>query len=432
MNYFEAMDFIKSKYKFGSNYGLKRMETVLVKLGNPEKNAKAIHIAGTNGKGSVASGISKILEESGYRVGLYISPFIEVFEERISINGENISKEDLALYMSKIKGSIEEAERDLGESLTEFEVITILMFLYFSEKNVDYAVLETGLGGRLDATNVVEPILSAITSISFDHMEILGDTLAKIAFEKAGIIKQNVPVVLFPQEEEAYEMIKHCAKEKNSKLYYFDKTCVKSSTSYKNKPYQDIVIETKRDIYSVRFSLIGEHQKYNCAMIIHICEALMDLGINLKKDTIYRALLKVVWIGRLEIIHENPLVVLDGAHNDDGMRNLVKSIDEYFSFERLFLVFGMLKDKNIEVKEVLSRAHKVFTTEINIQRTLKADELYKRCREVKVLVNCENDPIVAILKAVKEANKEDMILVCGSLYLIGEVRGEIMKKLKEL
>ncbi len=432
MNYFESMDFIKSKYKFGSNYGLKRMKAVLLKLSNPEKNLKVIHIAGTNGKGSAASGTVKVLEEAGFRVGLYISPFIDVFEERISINGENISKEDLATLISKIKKPIEEVEEDLGEPLTEFEVITVLMFLYFSEKEVDYAVIETGLGGRFDATNVVMPILSAITSISLDHMEILGDNLAKIAFEKAGIIKQNVPVVLFPQDLEAYNVIKDCAKERKSKLYYFEKDCVKSSKQYKNKPYQDIIIETNIDIYNVRFSLIGEHQKYNCAMIIHICEALMDLGINLTKDIIYRALSKVVWIGRLEIIHENPLVVLDGAHNDDGMRNLVKSIDEYFSYDKLFLVFGMLKDKNIEVKDVLSRAHKVYTTEINIQRTLKADELYQKCREVKVLVNCETDPIVAILHAVRDANKEDMVLVCGSLYLIGEVRREIMKKLKEL
>jgi len=432
MDYFEAMEFIKSKYKLGSKFELIRVESVLEKLGRPEKNIKAIHIAGTNGKGSTASGISKVLEVAGYRVGLYISPFIDVFEERISINGENISKEDLAEGISKIERSIVETEKELGEPLTEFEVITVLMFSYFSEKNVDYAVIETGLGGRFDATNVITPILSCITSISLDHMEILGDTLSKIAFEKAGIIKQNVPVVLFPQVKEAFNVIEECAKERNSRLYYFDKDCVKSSIQYKNKPYQDIVIETNRDTYNVRFSLIGEHQKYNCAMIIHICEALMDLEINLTKDIIYRALSKVVWIGRLEIIHENPLVVLDGAHNEDAMKNLAISIDEYFTFDRLFLVFGILKDKNIEVKEILSKAHKVYTTEIKIQRTLKAHELYKKCKGFKVLVNCESDPITAILNAIKEANKEDMILVCGSFYLIGEVRGKIMREIMYL
>lgn len=432
MNYFESMDFIKSKCKFGSKLGLIRVESVLKKIGNPEKNIKTIHIAGTNGKGSTASGVSKVLEEAGYKVGLYISPFIDVFEERISINSENISKEDLAKCISKIKGPIDEVEEELGEPLSEFEVITLLMFTYFNEKKVDFAVIETGLGGRFDATNVVNPLVSCITSISMDHTDILGDTLAKIAFEKAGIIKQNVPVVLFPQVEEAFNVIKESAKEKKSKLYYFSKDCVKSSVQYKNKSYQDIVIETSREVYNVRFSLIGEHQKYNCAMIIHVCEALMDLGVNLSRDIICSALSKVVWIGRLEIIHENPLVVLDGAHNEDGMRNLVESLDEYFTFDKLFLVFGVLKDKNIEVKEVLSKAHKVYTTEINIQRTLKADELYKKCKEFKVLVNCENDPIKAILNAVKEANKEDMIVVCGSLYLIGEVRGEIMKKIKDL
>ncbi len=430
MNYFEAMELIKSKYKFGAKLGLFRMERVLEKLGNPHKKLKAIHIAGTNGKGSAASGIAEVLKECGYKVGLYISPYIDTFEERISINGESISKEDLAKTLSYIIDKIEEAEREVEDSLTEFEIITLLGFQYFYDKNVDYVVLETGLGGRLDATNVVTPLVSCITSISLDHMEVLGDTLEKIAYEKAGIIKKGVPVVLFPQGEEAFCVIKKRSKEMNAKLYYLTKDCIKKSTIYKNEPYQDLVIETEKDIYDVRFSLVGEHQKYNCAMIIRICEALIDLGIKISKENMYRALSKVKWIGRLEIVNKNPIVVLDGAHNEDAMISLVKSIQDYFSYDKLYLVIGMLRDKSVNLKDLIEKAHKVYTTQINISRTLNAEELYEICKKYKDEVFSIYAPMDAIINAIEDASENDMVLICGSFYLIGEIRRGVIEKLK--
>ena len=219
MNYKEAMEYIHKVGNFGSNYGLKRTYRMLELLGEPQKKLKLIHVAGTNGKGSTTAMITSILRAKGYKVGMYTSPFLEEFEERIQINGQNIPKDKLAQFITMLKGAVDKVIEEGYDHPTEFEVITCLMLLYFYHEKIDYGVIEVGLGGRLDSTNVITPILSVITSISFDHVNLLGNTLESISKEKAGIIKNNVPVVIYPQDKEAFKVIESKAKDMNSKLY---------------------------------------------------------------------------------------------------------------------------------------------------------------------------------------------------------------------
>ncbi|WDU82176.1 bifunctional folylpolyglutamate synthase/dihydrofolate synthase [Caloramator sp. Dgby_cultured_2] len=222
MNYKEALNYIEGIGKFGMNLGLDRIKRICSLMDNPEDKLKVIHIAGTNGKGSTTTFISSILKEQGYRVGIYTSPYIERFTERIKINDEEIKEEEVAEYLDYLIPLIERVEKEGFGKPTEFEIITAMAFKYFYDKNVDYVVLEVGLGGRFDATNVVNPILTVITTISYDHMNVLGNTLSQIAYEKAGIIKEGVPLVLYPQEKEAYEVIKKVAKEKDAKIYHVE------------------------------------------------------------------------------------------------------------------------------------------------------------------------------------------------------------------
>lgn len=426
MNYEEAIFYIKNTSKFSVKNGLERIEKILEILGSPHKKLRCIHVAGTNGKGSTTAMISRILMENGFKVGMFISPYLEVFEERIEINGENIKKEDLSLIISKVKNAVETANSLGYDNPTEFEIITCAMFLYFYEKKVEFAVIEVGLGGRLDSTNVITPILSVITSISLDHMKILGDTLGKIASEKAGIIKENVPVVVYPEEKEAYEVIKNKAATLNSKV--IDVPVDSARFYYNNNFYQHVLISGKNK-YETDLKLLGEHQLLNAATAVYAAEALIDMKVSIKKEAIIRGLHNVIWPGRLEVLRKDPVTVLDGAHNRDGIKKLAISIKKYFKYDKLILVLGILADKEVTemVKTIVPLAEKVITvTPHNIRGECGTSLLseVKKINENSIYIE---DYEKAYKEALKSCNKKSLLVICGSLYMIGDMRKIIRK-----
>jgi dihydrofolate synthase/folylpolyglutamate synthase len=422
MNYDEAMSYITNTGKFGINPGLSRTERILDLLNNPHKKLKCIHIAGTNGKGSTTAMLSKILIEAGYKVGMYVSPYLEEFEERIQIDGENISKDMLSKIVTKVSEVVECVIAEGYDHPTEFEIITCAMFLYFYESNVDYAVIEVGLGGRLDSTNVITPILSIITSISYDHMHILGDTLAKIAYEKAGIIKDGIPLVLYPQKEESLEVIKKVAAEKKSPIIevYLD-----SASFIEQKDYSQVLkVRTNKKEYDIGLNLLGLHQLLNCSVVIHAVEALIEQGIKIHEEHIISALKKVIWAGRMEVMNQYPLVLIDGAHNIDGITKLSESIDTYFKYKNLYLILGILADKQVDdmVKIIGSKAKKVFTVTPHSERAEGAAELKTVVEALGISCESYEDYSEAYKEALSKCDEDDLLLISGSLYMIGDMR----------
>jgi len=427
MNYNETREYIKNTAKFGSNYGLSRTQKILEFLGNPEKKLKCIHVAGTNGKGSTTAMITEILRDAGYKVGMYTSPFLMDFEERIQVDGKNISKEDLCEVVDELSKAVEKVIALGYEHPTEFEIITCAAFLYFYKKTVDYAVVEVGLGGRLDSTNVIDPLLCVITSISYDHMNILGNTLKDIAFEKAGIIKKNKSVILYPQEKESEKVVETVCKENNCDLI---KVSSNSASFIKVQDnFQYIDIRTERDIYHIKLSLLGKHQLLNCSTAVHCIERLMNLGVKVTKENIENALSNVIWMGRLEVLQDKPTVVIDGAHNIDGIKNLSESIETYFKYDELVLILGILADKEVEsmVELIAKKAKKVITVTPNSDRAELASDLEAIVK--KYNPNCESidDYKKAVVKAKEYCNENDLLLISGSLYIIGDMRKILTK-----
>lgn len=431
MNYDEAMSYIHEVGNFGSNYGLERTYKLLELLGNPHKKGKFIHIAGTNGKGSTTAMLVELLRERGYKVGMYTSPFLEEFEERIQINGVNIPKSILAELITRIKVAVDKVIEEGYNHPTEFEIITCLMLLYFAEENVDYGVIEVGLGGRLDSTNVITPILSIITSISFDHMNLLGNTLAEIAKEKAGIIKDGVPVVIYPQEEEALKSIKEKCLETKSKLTVTDLSMGKFvDVVDEDNIYQLVDINLDGENFEVKLPLLGEHQINNLLVALEAYkEICLREGIDFSKEDIKEALRKVKWIGRLEVMNKKPLVVIDGAHNIQGISKLKTNVEKYFKYKRLFLLLGILADKEVEkmVEVIVPDAYKVYSLTPLSTRAENAEELKK------VIDKYNNNCVAyesydeALKCALDEADENDLILISGSLYMIGDMRKKIRK-----
>lgn len=423
MNYEQAIEYIENTSKYGNNTGTKRVETILELLGNPHKELKCIHVAGTNGKGSTTAMISQILIESGYKVGMYTSPYLEEFEERIQINGENIPKDRLASVITKVSVAVEKIIEEWG-SPTEFEIITCAMFLYYYEEKIDYAVIEVGLGGRMDSTNVITPLVSVITSISFDHMGILGDTLEKIAYEKGGIIKEGVPVVLYPQEEEAENVIRDICSGKDSFLIKVDKYCVKEVENLYNVKYQKFIITTEEKEYNVQLSLLGVHQILNSAVVLNAIEQLQHQGVQIKEEHIKEGLKKVKWAGRMEIMQNNPMVLLDGAHNIDGINKLSENVKKYFKYNNLILIIGILADKQVEemIKTITPLAHKVIAITPHSYRAENAEKLGEIIKKYNNSYEKIEDYKEAYVKALSYCGKDDMVLVCGSLYMIGDMR----------
>ena len=433
MIYEEAMKYISSIGKFGSNYGLKRTFRLLELLGNPDKKLKLIHVAGTNGKGSTTAMITKVLRGMGYKVGMYTSPYIEEFEERIQINGENIPKEKLVSLLVEVKEAVEKVIKEGYDHPTQFEILTALMFLYFYRERVDYGVVEVGLGGALDSTNVLTPIVSVITSISYDHMNILGDTIEEIAEQKAGIIKEGIPVVVYPEEKNVQDVIVKKAEEMNSRIRLVQKNSVKLLNINRDDIYQEVQVSTMKNDYKVKLPLLGAHQMLNLAVVLNTIEVIFE-GQNEKLNVklVEKSLEDVEWKGRLEVLNKKPLIVIDGAHNIDGIKSLTYNVNKYFKYKNMILLLGILADKQVDemIKEIVPFAEKVYALTPHSDRAQLSQELKNKIVKYNKNVIAIESYEEAVSKAISEADEDDLILISGSLYMIGDMRKILVKILK--
>ncbi|MBS5884977.1 folylpolyglutamate synthase/dihydrofolate synthase family protein [Clostridium sp.] len=425
----KTLKYLEELRVLGSNYGLERTERLLELLGNPHKKLKLIHIAGTNGKGSTSSIIGKVLIEHGYKVGFFNSPHLEEIEETIRINDENIPEKDLVYLLEEIKPYVNKVVEEGYKHPTEFEVLTCIMFLYLYRQKVDFGVIEVGLGGRLDSTNVIKPILSIITSISLDHTNILGNTIQEITNEKAGIIKEEIPVITCNQKDEALYIIKNKALLTKSKLTIVDsKDFVFLEIVNDDIPYQRVSVNFNNNKYTLDLALLGKHQIINLSLAIKALEELEKLNyIKVDINKLYKGVKNVKWKGRLEVLKKDPFIVIDGAHNIAGIEFLKSNIEEYFKYKNLYLILGILADKNVEemVKIIAPLANEVYTVTANSIRATSANEL----KEVvlKYNNNCISfdDYNKAIQISLSKANKDDLIVASGSLYMIGEIRKKL-------
>lgn len=428
MRYEEAMKYITEVGNFGSNYGLERTHKLLEYLGNPERDLKLIHVAGTNGKGSTTSMITEILMGAGYKVGMYTSPFIEEFEERIQINRNNIPKETLASLMDEVKVAVDKVIEGGYNHPTEFEIITVLMLLYFKIENIDFGVIEVGLGGTLDSTNVIIPILQVITSISFDHTNLLGNTLEEIAGEKAGIIKKGIPTVIYPQEKEALNVIKNKCIEMDSELHNASNENLEFiNVVNEDKPYQVLKYKLGEDIY---LPLLGEHQIMNLSVAMKVIEVLNNRNIvNISTKVMVKSIKKVTWKGRLEVLLNSPYIVIDGAHNIQGIKALSKNIKKYFKYDNLYLILGILADKDVEemIKVITPMAKKVYAVTPNSIRAELAEDLKNEIIKYNKECKSFDDYKEAYLEALNDAKENDLILASGSLYMVGDMRKVIKR-----
>lgn len=430
MTFNEALEYIHSLLKFGIHPGLSRMDTLLQILGNPHKNIKCVHVAGTNGKGSTSTAISNILIEAGYDVGLYTSPYVTDFLERVQYNGKPIDKELFSQCVEIIKPEIEKMSEQ-GAQITEFEALTATAFLCFSELNVDVLVLEVGLGGRLDATNVIDtPLVNVITSLSLDHTAVLGDKIEQIAFEKCGTLKQDGTLVCsYGQKESAMSVIKDICKERNNTLII---------------PEQSEIEVTEQSIFGMQFNykkqayrtiLSGTHQVQNMTTVIEVVNVLKEKGYTITEENIKNGILKTRLPARVEVISENPLVILDGGHNEDGAKAFYNAVRDCFdSNKKLIVIAGMMNDKAVEnsLKPLISKADTFIAVTPENPRAMKAEELgkiaKKYCHNVLVCDNANS----AVDSVKTKITENDMLFVVGSLYLAGEVRTNLLEYFKKI
>ena len=427
------IDRIHEFNKFGMVLGLSRMEELLRRLGDPQDTLNVIHVAGTNGKGSVSKYLEEGLAACGYKMGLYTSPYIEKFNERIRFDGADISDEDLEYYGQKVVDAAEAMVADGKDSPTEFEVVTAIAFLYFAGKKADITILEVGLGGIGDSTNVVKhPLASVITSISYDHMAQLGNTLAEIAVNKAGIIKTGCPVISNVPERDAAKIIARKAYAMGSRL--FDVSGIRAAVSEQTPFSQVVSMELYEKSYSdVEISMVGKHQAENLKTALATLEILRKSGaVKLDREALYAGLKRARQPGRFEVIgggpeagdESKPLVIIDGAHNEAGAQALQETMAQYFAGKKILLVAGILADKQIDsiVKFLTKITDHIIVTEPDNPRKLAASELAKHMADADVMAEVIADAEAAMHRAKELADGYDVILFAGSLYLIGDVR----------
>lgn len=429
MKYKDAIEYIENTGKFGMNLGLERIERLCELLGNPEKSLKVVHVAGTNGKGSTATFVANVLGAQGYRVGIYTSPYIERFTERIKINDMEIKEAEVVELVENMLPLIEQLVAEGYENPTEFEIITAAAFKYFYDKSVDYVVLEVGLGGRFDATNVVTPMVSVITTISYDHMHILGNTLAEIAGEKAGIIKPGIPVVVYPQEAEAMEILEKKAGICASKLYLVESLEYEVLSDTENGIVFNVY--SKRVYRELKIKLLGKYQVLNALTALRAIEVLEESGVTIAVSAIYKGFETASWPGRFEIISREPYIVLDGGHNVQGINSITDAIKKYFENRVVHIVCGMLKDKNYNemLSKLLSISNDFITVAPDNPRALSSLELAEAISELGGKAAPVDSIRAAVVRGLEATKEHDVLLFCGSLYMIGEAR-TILKSMK--
>jgi dihydrofolate synthase / folylpolyglutamate synthase len=423
-SYDTCLETLFSLRRFGIILGLDVIENILRKLGDPQNNFKTIHVAGTNGKGSIASTLATILLHSGFRVGLYTSPHLVRFNERICINNLPVSDEDVVAAYEAVK-AVHQGTREP----TFFEFSTAMAFYEFDRHNVDWAVIETGMGGRLDATNIISPDLAVITNISLEHKLYLGKTISEITREKGGIIKQGVPVVTGVTQKHAVSVLKSIAESQSAPLFCFKDAFRVRKTSDTTFNYYGIE-HVWRDLHT---GLSGRHQVYNAALVLAACEILNKNGLNLTLTNIQYGLEKNKWPGRLEIVSATPLILLDGAHNFIAARYLARYLSENLSQRNITLIIGILDDKPFKtmLKDLLPLCKKAILTRPKIDRALAPEKLYAVAKEMISDIRIIPDVDKAILHAVKNASPDDAVCIAGSLYVVGEAK-EFFEKRPDL
>ena len=420
MTYYEALDYIHSISWTFCKPGLERIGQLCERLGNPQNELKFIHVAGTNGKGSFCSMLSSVLRESGLRVGLYTSPYIRFFNERMCVDGKPISDEELA--------ELTEYVRPVADSMTdkptEFELITAIAFEFFKRRDCDVVVLEAGMGGRLDSTNIIcDPYLSVITGIALDHTTFLGDTVEKIAAEKAGIIKDSAPVLFGGDDESAAAIIEVTAKERGSLFYRTRYEMLENIRPSLEETFFDFG-EDK----DIMIRLLGMYQPRNAANVIEAVRILRERGLDISDASLRRGLAVAMWPGRFEIICKDPLMIFDGAHNPQGIRSAVESIKTYFGDKKVYLLTGVLRDKDYTViaKDLSAVAQKAFTLTPDSPRALSAVEYAETLQSAGIEATAYDTLSCALSEAIRRAKKDKVPLIClGSLYVYSSLMTEM-------
>ncbi|MFY8330644.1 bifunctional folylpolyglutamate synthase/dihydrofolate synthase [Vagococcus carniphilus] len=426
MNYEETVAWIHDRIKFGIRPGLIRINELLDRLDNPQNKLKTVHIGGTNGKGSTTTFLRCLLEEQGLTVGTFTSPYIESFNERVAINGQPIPDEDLVELVKKIKPIVD--EMDTVEELknaVEFEILTAIMFQYFLEKEVDIVLVEVGLGGRYDCTNVITPLASAITTIGLDHVDILGDSIEEIASQKAGIIKENVPIVIGKVEEAALKVIKEEAANLNSPVFQYGEEFT-SKYIQPDESWGEIFNfrSQELDLSHLKISLLGKHQVDNASVAIELYSIVSkSLGLPVTGKDIQKGLKKAFWPGRMEKISDEPLIVLDGAHNDHAMQVLVQNLKTEFKGQHIHTIFGALSTKDIA--SMIKDLKTVPNLDLKVT-TFDYPKAFTKEQYEELGLNAYNSWQAALAETLEELTGDDLVLVTGSLYFISQVRETLL------
>ena len=418
----QAIEYIHSREKFGSVLGLERISALCERLGNPQDKLRFVHVAGTNGKGSTSTMISQTLIDAGYNTGLFTSPFVIDFRERIQLNGSMISPDDLAVCTGEVKNQVDLLEKE-GIVPTEFEILTAVAFLYYYKKRCDIVVLEVGMGGLYDATNVIKDTdVCVITSVSLDHTAILGETVEEIAVNKAGIIKDNCALALYPQLfKGAEDVVVKTAKEHKCSISFADKEKLKVIKSDENG--SEFIYKNQ----NLKTSMIGFHQVLNAITAYEACMILKERGFSITTDNIKRGIYSARIAARVQIISRNPLIVIDGGHNADGVEALCSILKTTFKGYSISALLGMMKDKDVDtaVSLLAPLCERVYTSAVNVPRSMDAEELRKKaslyCNETMAFSN-SGDAFNALKNTVEDGG---MLLVCGSLYLASEIENLI-------
>ena len=416
--YQKSLDYLYSLEKFGMIFGLTQVERILDAIGNPHKEIQAIHIGGTNGKGSTAAMMSSILQKEGYRVGLYTSPHLTRFTERIKVNGKEIEEEEVAALAGSMRKEIEAA--GVTPPFTFFDFTTALALSYFNRKVVDLAILEVGLGGSLDSTNVVDPLLSVITNIAKEHEAYLGNTILKIAGEKAGIIKKGRPLVTAATQPRVLRLFSKNCEAKGSPFFRVGKDFRSAPGEDGDFDYQGL----NRKLWSIHLNLKGAHQILNATTALGAMEVLEDLGYPVSTDAMIEGLREVDWPGRLEMVSSSPRVILDGAHNPAGALVLKESLEKEFEYRRLILLVGIMRDKDVpSMLHLLSPlADRIILTRPHTDRAMPPALLKKALDQNGKKAEIAEDLKEAIERGLSLTQEEDLLCITGSLYTVGEAR----------
>lgn len=424
MTYNEAVEKINSLLVFGSKPGLERISELVKRIGSPDKKLKFVHIAGTNGKGSTCALIANTLTKAGYKTGMFISPYVLEFRERFQIDGKMIEKKELASIVEEIYPIVVQMKNE-DKIITEFEFVFAIALIWYSRQNCDVVVLETGLGGRFDATNIIDtPLTSVITSISLDHTAILGNTYEKIAFEKCGIIKPNgITIAYGEQKDGVIDVIRKTANERNNKLFIANTdSVIKKSSSLDGSKFD--FRSDKLNMNDLKIPFIGDHQLKNAATALYTVKALKELGYNISENAIKEGFSTAFFPARLELFKRSPIILLDGAHNPGGAEALSKAIKDNLSDKRKIGIVGMLADKDINtaLSMLLPLFDEIITVSPHNPRAMSSEKLAetvsKYCKNVTAL----NDYKEAFEKALNDTDSSSAIVVFGSLYLAGDMR----------